>query len=94
MKAVALFFIFGTFFYLFRFILKNNIKFVQTFKTNIMSKEELLDFIRNQEREMWQEYLELRQAFGPEDNGAKHSGTQWAAVSSLLDKILDHEENI
>lgn len=59
-----------------------------------MSKEELLDFIRNQEREMWQEYLELRQAFGPDDNGTKHSGTQWAAVSSLLDKILDHEENI
>ncbi|CAB5224232.1 hypothetical protein UFOVP391_39 [uncultured Caudovirales phage] len=58
-----------------------------------MSKEQILDLIRSQEAEMYQELLEMREAFGPDDRGTRHAAAQWAAINNLLETIEEHENN-
>jgi hypothetical protein len=58
-----------------------------------MTKEQILDLIRSQEAEMYQELLDMRESFGPNDRGTLHSAAQWNAISNLLETIQDNENN-
>lgn len=42
---------------------------------------------------MYQELLEMREAFGPDDRGTRHAAAQWAAINNLLETIEEHENN-
>lgn len=57
-----------------------------------MNKEQIIELIRSQEAEMYQELLEMREAFGPNDRGTLHSAAQWNAISNLLE-LIENEEN-
>lgn len=58
-----------------------------------MTKEQIIELIRSQEAEMYQELVEMRQAFGPDDRGTRHSAAQWNAISTLLETIEEDENN-
>lgn len=58
-----------------------------------MTKEQIIDLIRSQEAEMYQELLDMRESFGPDDRGTRHSAAQWNAISNLLETIEDNEDN-
>jgi hypothetical protein len=58
-----------------------------------MTKEQIIDLIRSQEAEMYQELLDMRESFGPDDRGTLHSAAQWNAISNLLETIQDNEDN-
>jgi hypothetical protein len=58
-----------------------------------MSKEQILDLIRSKEAEMYQELLDMRESFGPNDRGTRFAAAQWAAINNLLDTIQDNEKN-
>jgi hypothetical protein len=52
-----------------------------------MSKKEILEFIQSRERQLWEEYLEAREA-----NGNLHSVTKthyyvWLEVNELINHI-------
>jgi hypothetical protein len=61
-------------------------------KTTNMNKEQIIELIRSQEAEMYQELLEMREAFGPNDRGTLHSAAQWNAISNLLE-LIENAEN-
>jgi hypothetical protein len=58
-----------------------------------MNKEQIIELIRSQEAEMYQELLEMREAFGPNDRGTLHSAAQWNAINNLLEQIQDEENH-
>ena len=60
---------------------------------NNMNKEQILDLIRSQEAEMYQDLLYMRQRFGADDRGTRHAAAQWAAINNLLDTIQDEENH-
>lgn len=57
-----------------------------------MNKEQIIELIRSQEAEMYQELLEMREAFGPNDRATLHSAAQWNAISNLL-QLIENAEN-
>ena len=57
-----------------------------------MNKEQLLELIRNEEAELYQDFLEMRQRFGADDKGTMHTAAQWFAITTLIDKIEENEE--
>ena len=57
-----------------------------------MTKDEIIDLIRNQEAELYQDFLEMRQRFGADDKSTRYTAAQWNAISNLLDKIEENEE--
>lgn len=57
-----------------------------------MNKEQILELIRSQEAEMYQELLEMRERFGANDRGTLHSAAQWNAISNLLE-LIENAEN-
>ena len=58
-----------------------------------MTKEQLLDLIKTKERELYADFVYCREHFGNEDKTTIRSGAEWSSISSLLDEILDIEEN-
>lgn len=58
-----------------------------------MNKEQLLDLIRSQEAELYQDFLEMRQRFGADDKSTRYTAAQWNAISNLLDIIEENENN-
>ena len=50
-------------------------------------EQQIIDLIRAKADDHYSEYMEMRQAFGPEDRGARHSSAQWNAVSTILEKV-------
>ena len=58
-----------------------------------MTKEQIIDLIRSKEAEMYQELLDMRESFGPNDRGTLHAAAQWNAISNLLETIQDNENN-
>ena len=58
-----------------------------------MNKEQILDLIRSQEAEMYQELLDMRERFGADDRGTRFAAAQWNAISNLLETIEDNENN-
>lgn len=66
---------------------------VSTLKNNAMTKDEILELIFNEERELYEDYLYAQQAYGYDDNTTKRMGAEWSAVCTLKDKIFDNENN-
>ena len=58
-----------------------------------MNKEQIIDLIQSQEAEMYQELLDMRESFGPDDRGTRFAAAQWTAINNLLDTIQDNEDN-
>lgn len=58
-----------------------------------MSKEQILDLIKSQEAEMYQDLLYLHQRFGADDKATRYVAAQWAAINNLLDTIQDEENH-
>lgn len=58
-----------------------------------MNKEQILDFIRQQEQELYAEYLELRRDYGYEDKATRYAAAQWNAINNLLETIEENENN-
>ena len=50
-------------------------------------EQQIIDLIRAKAEEHYSEYMEMRKAFGSEDKGARHSASQWNAVSTILEKV-------
>lgn len=42
---------------------------------------------------MYQELLDMRESFGPDDRGTRFAAAQWNAISNLLETIEDNEDN-
>ena len=59
---------------------------------NAMTKDEILELIRNEEAELYFQLLEQRDSFGANDKGTMHTAAQWFAITTLLDKIEENEE--
>jgi hypothetical protein len=58
-----------------------------------MTKEQILDLIKSQEAELYQDFLEMRQRFGADDKSTRYAAAQWNAISNLLDTIQDEENH-
>lgn len=59
---------------------------------NAMTKDEILELIRNEEAELYFQLLELREMYGVNDRSTKHAGAQWNAITTILDKIEENEK--
>ena len=57
-----------------------------------MTKDEILELIRNEEAELYFQLLEQRDAFGVNDRGTMHTAAQWNAITTILDKIEENEK--
>jgi hypothetical protein len=67
-----------------------NLKFQ---KSKAMTKDEILELIFNEERELYEDYLYAQWAYGYQDASTKRLGAEWSAVCNLKDKIFDNEDN-
>ena len=56
-----------------------------------MTKEEILELLKKAENDHYNDYLELREALGPEDRSTRYSAAQWNAITTILDKIEENE---
>ena len=56
-------------------------------KQNKMTKEQMIEIILREERELWQLRNEMFEAFGLDDEGTKRAITQWCVISNLIDKL-------
>ncbi len=64
-----------------------------TFKNNAMTKDEILELIFNEERELYEDYQYAIRVYGYDDKTTKRMGAEWSAVCTLKDKIFDNENN-
>ena len=58
-----------------------------TTKKHKMEKEQMIEIILREERELWQLRNEMFEAFGLDDEGTKRAITQWCVISDLIDKL-------
>lgn len=58
-----------------------------------MTKDEILELIRNEEAELYFQLLELREMYGVNDRSTRHTAAQWNAITTLLDKIEENEKD-
>jgi hypothetical protein len=58
-----------------------------------MNKEQIIELIKSQEAEMYQELLDMRERFGADDRGTRFAAAQWAAINNLLEQIQDEENH-
>ena len=56
-------------------------------KQNKMTKEQMIEIILREERELWQLRNEMFEAFGLDDEGTKRTIAQWCVISNLIDKL-------
>ena len=61
-------------------------------KQNKMTKEQMIEIILREERELWQLRNEMFEAFGLDDEGTKRAITQWCVISNLIDKLQIEEQ--
>ena len=52
-----------------------------------MEKEQMIEIILREERELWQLRNEMFEAFGLDDEGTKRTIAQWCVISDLIDKL-------
>jgi len=52
-----------------------------------MTKEQMIEIILREERELWQLRNEMFEAFGLDDEGTKRAIAQWCVISNLIDKL-------
>ena len=57
-----------------------------------MTKEQIIQLIKDEEQRLYAEYLELREAFGNDDRSTRYASAQWNAVLNLLEQI-ENENN-
>lgn len=57
-----------------------------------MTKEQIIQLIKDEEQRLYAEYLELREAFGNDDRATRYASAQWNAVLILLEQI-ENENN-
>lgn len=58
-----------------------------------MNKEQIIELIKSQEAELYQELLEMREAFGATDRGTLNTQARWGAISDLHETIEAYENN-
>jgi hypothetical protein len=58
-----------------------------------MTKDEILELIFNEEKELYAEYRYAMEQFGRDDRTTKRCGAEWSAINTLKDKIEEHENN-
>ena len=61
-------------------------------KQNKMTKEQMIEIILREERELWQLRNEMFEAFGLDDEGTKRTIAQWCVISDLIDKLQIEEQ--
>jgi len=52
-----------------------------------MDKEQILKIIFAEEASLYDQAVELRDAFGNEDPATKRAYSQWVVISNLIDRI-------
>lgn len=52
-----------------------------------MNKEQLLQFITEEEARLWKEYTELRDAYGYDHKATRYASAKWNAILTLLDEV-------
>ena len=52
-----------------------------------MDKEQILKIIFTEEASLYDQAVELRDAFGNEDAATERAVTKWIAISNLIDRI-------
>jgi hypothetical protein len=58
-----------------------------TIKNNAMNKQEMIDAIIQEHDVLWNEYMEMLEAFGINDEGTQRAGTRAATLGQLIDKL-------
>jgi hypothetical protein len=57
-----------------------------------MNKEQMIEIILREERELREEMNEMVDAFGRQDEGTKRTIAQWCVISNLIDKLQIEEQ--
>lgn len=57
-----------------------------------MNKEQMIEIILREERELWELRNEMFEAFGLDDEGTKRTIAQWCVISDLIDKLKIEEQ--
>ena len=52
-----------------------------------MKKQEIIDAIIQEHDVLWNEYMEMLEAFGINDEGTQRAGTRAATLGQLIDKL-------
>ena len=68
----------------------------QTQKINAMTKEEIIKFIKDEEKLLYLEFTELRKMYGREHESTRFASAQWNAVLGILEniEIIENNDNI
>jgi hypothetical protein len=53
-----------------------------------MTKEQMIEIILNEERELYSTYRESLDAFGTNDAATTHAITRWVVIANLLQTLL------
>ena len=57
-----------------------------------MNKEQMIEIILREERELREEMNEMVETFGRQDEGTKRTIAQWCVISNLIDKLQIKEQ--
>ena len=58
-----------------------------------MNKEQIIEFIKKEEQQLYLEFTELRRMYGREHESTKYAAAQWNAVLGILENIETIENN-
>lgn len=58
-----------------------------------MNKEQIIEFIKKEEQQLYLEFTELRRMYGREHESTTYASAQWNAVLGILENIETIERN-
>ena len=58
-----------------------------------MNKEQIIEFIKKEEQQLYLEFTELRRMYGREHESTTYASAQWNAVLGILESIETIERN-
>lgn len=58
-----------------------------------MNKEQIIEFIKKEEAQLYLEFIELRRMYGREHESTTYASAQWNAVLGILENIETIERN-
>ena len=60
-----------------------------------MNKEQIIQLIKDEEKQLYLEFTELRRMYGREHESTKFASAQWNAVIGILEniEIINNNEN-
>lgn len=61
--------------------------------SNTMNKEQIIEFIKKEEQQLYLEFTELRRMYGREHESTTYASAQWNAVLGILENIETIEQN-